>query len=385
MRHIAFPLRTFAGVSALDALEAEITRSGAGRVLVVCNASVARIDVVRDLVRDRLGERLVGVWSGVQAHSPLQSVIDARDALISARADGVVIIGGGSAIVTARAAVILLGEGLSIHDICTYRDESGRLRSPRLESAKIPQWIIPTTPTTAVATAGCAVLDPQQGDRLAVFDPKARARAIFLEPVLLNTAPAALVTAASLNTFAMSIEGLLSAGEDPIADAALVHALSLVVEWLPQLEGQQGSMAREQLAMAGHLCSQASEFVGGGIAQALAHSIGLQQGVPNGISECILLPHTLQLLRESLPARNVRRVIAAVASESSAGDLAVTLVDVVESFLLSINAPRRFSALGIENVAWATVANHAFEDWALTGAARSVSLDELESLLEAAR
>jgi alcohol dehydrogenase class IV len=98
--------------------------------------------------------------------------------------------------VTARAATIVLAEGEDQARLSTSRDASGRMHSPKLRAAKLPQFVVPTTPTTAIVKAGCAVFDPTAGRRLALFDPKTRAQAIFVHPDLVASAPDDLVTSA---------------------------------------------------------------------------------------------------------------------------------------------------------------------------------------------
>ena len=57
------------------------------------------------------------------------------------------------------------------------------------------------------------VLDADTGERLALFDPKTRAQALFIDPVLAASAPAALVESASLNALAMAVAELGSIAE----------------------------------------------------------------------------------------------------------------------------------------------------------------------------
>src|SRR5205823_10342577 len=128
------------------------------------------------------------------------------------------------AIVTARAATILLAEKQDVRALCTRREPDGRLVSPRLRAPKLPLWIVPSTPTTAYAKAGSAVRDPATGERLALYDPKTRAQGIVLDPAMALTAPPRLTWSAALNVFSMAVEGLQSRHVDPLADALLAHA-----------------------------------------------------------------------------------------------------------------------------------------------------------------
>lgn len=167
--------------------------------------------------------------------------------------------------------------------------------SPRLLAPKIPNWVVPTTPITAYAKAGSAVRDPDTGERLALFDPKTRAQGIFLDPAMALTAPAGLASAAALNAFAMAVESLQASPDDPLAEALLVHALRILVQWLPRLAAApDDAEPRLRLMLAALLCGQGSDYVGGGLAQALSHAAGPRSSVANGVIETLLLPHTMR-------------------------------------------------------------------------------------------
>src|SRR5207247_7530662 len=89
--------------------------------------------------------------------------------------------------------------------------------------------------TTSYANAGSSVRDPKTVERLALYDPKARAQGVVLDPVMALTAPPRLSWSAALNIFSMAVEGLQSRRIDPLADAMLAHALRMVVTWLPRV------------------------------------------------------------------------------------------------------------------------------------------------------
>src|SRR5690606_10325964 len=109
-RYRSYPLSLHAGKGALEQLRAEVDRTKAKRALIVCGKSVAaRTDLVAR-AKDNLGEKFAGVFDGVQASSPLPAVRQGVEAARQADADLIVAIGGGSAMVTARAIIILLAE-----------------------------------------------------------------------------------------------------------------------------------------------------------------------------------------------------------------------------------------------------------------------------------
>ena len=380
-RHLAAPLRLFAGDDCLKSLAPELDRLGCKRAMLVCGGSLSRNQAVMAVVSSAFGARLAGVFDGVQVHSPIPSVQAAARELMRLDADAIVALGGGSAIVSARAANILRAEGGDLRRLCTHRAADGRMVSPRLDAPKLPQFVLPTTPTTAAAKAGTAVWDEEARVRRAMFDPKTRAQAIFIHPALVGAAPAPLVLSAALNTFTMAVEGLESAEGNPMADAQLMHALRLMAHHLP-LEGNDSLQARCELAVAAVLCAQGTDFGGAGLASVLGHAIGAQHHVENGIADAIVLPHTMRFNAQATGARAAKIAVALGVPAATGADDAIAAVD---SFLSRLGLPRRLRDTGVPREAIPAIAKHAMGDWFLQKNPRSVQgPHELEAVLQLA-
>jgi alcohol dehydrogenase class IV len=332
-----------------------------------------------------MGERCAGVFSGVRAHSPVPAVMEAAEELRRLEADAVVAVGGGSAIVTARAASILLAEKADLAGLSTSMDEHGSLRSPKLAAPKLPQLIIPTTPTTAMVKAGSAVLDPEAGVRRALFDPKTRAQSLFIHPDFMRSAPRALVLGSGLNSFAMAVEGLTSLAGDPLADALLMHAVRLMMAHLarPALEGDVA--ARGELALAAVLCGQGTDFTGAGVTTALGHIIGSRHHVENGIVNAIMLPHALRFSSEVIQPGLAK--VATALGLTPRGDtlLIENVIEAVERFCGALDVPRRLRDVGVPHDALPEIASLGMADWFLRGNPRPVrTASELQQILEGA-
>jgi alcohol dehydrogenase class IV len=255
------------------------------------------------------------------------------------------------------------------------------MTSPRLTAPKIPQWVVPTTPTTAYAKAGSAVRDPETGERLALYDPAARATGVFLDPAMALTAPARLVTSATLNSLCMAVEGLVSRRGDPLADALLMQAVRTVGEWLPvaqQAPGEAGP--RIHLMLAALMSGQGSDHTGGGVAQALSHALGPRSDVANGVVEAILLPHAVRFVAEVTPDRLAVLGAALGLVESSLR----AVVEAVEDRLLAFETPTRLRDVGVSHEAMVDAVEHASDDWALTTASRVPTRSQALDLVAAA-
>jgi alcohol dehydrogenase class IV len=384
-KHATPAFRTYCGSGALGALQSEFDRLGVSKVALFCGPSMLRHRTALARLEEGIGQRLAGRFDAVREHSPIPVVEDARRFLQETGADAVVSLGGGSAVVTARAATILLAEGKDVRELCTSRAADGRLTSPRLSAPKMPNWIVPTTPTTAYAKAGSAVRDPNSGERLALFDPKTRAQGIFLDPQMALTAPDSLVRSSSLNAFAMAVEGLQAETDDPLADALLLHALRIIAEWLPRLDrGDVDGEVRMRLMLASLLAGQGTDHVGAGLAQALSHATGPRSSTSNGVVEALLLPHTMRF-NAAVTENRLPAVAQALGSTPTGnGSLAESATQSVEQFLLSCSTPTRLRDVGVLRQAFPEIIDNTLEDWAITKVPRPVSRDDLGALLEMA-
>ena len=105
-QHVSPELRVFHGVESLSALKRELERARCRRAVIVCGRTVSRSPELQ-LLREVLGDGLAGVAAVAREHSPVSGVEEAARFLEGAQADSILAVGGGSAVVTARAAAIL--------------------------------------------------------------------------------------------------------------------------------------------------------------------------------------------------------------------------------------------------------------------------------------
>lgn len=376
-QHLASELRLYCGEGSLAALAKELKRSGCKRAVVVSGRSVGASPAM-DLLRTVLGPKLVGESQSVRPNSPVPSVEDAARVLREQEADAVIAIGGGSAAVTARAAAILLAEQRPAQELCTRRLPNGQFDSPRLDAPKLPQFVIPTTPSTAFVKAGSAVHDVDTGQRLALFDPKTRAKALFLHPEFLRTAPADLVLGATLNTLSTAVEALESPHCDPFSEAMLMHALRLVSRHLGRM-APEDIPAREYLVTAAVLCGRGTEQAGGGLASVLAHAIGHRAHVSNGIVNAIVLPHTMRFNAPATQATSAR------IADSLGQAQAEAAADVLASLLAPLPIPHRLRELGLAQDDLDAITTAAMSDFFISRSPRRVQgAADVRDILDAA-
>jgi alcohol dehydrogenase class IV len=388
-RYRSFPLSLHAGKGALEQLLSEVERAKAKRAFVVCGQSVARKTDLVDRVKANLGDRFAGTFDGVKMSSPLPSVLEGTSAARSANADLIVAIGGGSAMVTARAIIILLAEKGDIHDICTQYPPGQAPVSPRLMAPKIPNILVLTTPSTAMTRAGTAVMDIETRHRLELFDPKTRPFAMIWDDDAFLTAPAELFLSCSASAFSGIATGAAAPRTNPIAHADFLHALRLSVESLPLMRTDpNNTTARMNLVAASFLSNRALDAMRGrgfGIISSLGHVIDtLYPRISHGESYSLTTSWGMRFNLEHA-ATGLARLAQGlnVGTGLAEKDAAGRATDFIEDFYRKLGLPVRLRDVDIPKQDIPRIAQDAMGDFYLHQNARKVKHpSELEELLE---
>ncbi len=385
-------VRVYAGMDALSHLNGEARRLGAKRAFAVCSPTVARETNLPDRVHRTLGDMYAGAYAGARKESPIPSVEAGVEAARAAEADLIIAVGGGSAVVTARAVTILLAEEGSVHDLCTKHPAGQAPVSPRLTKPKLPNILVLTTPTNGANRGGAAVLDNKRPHRLELFDPKVRPTTIILDGEALLTAPLSLYLDTATTTFNGVVGSLQSRNLNPFSYADLREALELSLTYMPGLAARPDDPdVRIQLAAAALLANRASDAAGvggGGVSTSLDRQIRYRyDGIGQGAAGAAFVSANMRRNRDALMSGQVRLAeLLGVKREGMSDAAAAEAATVaVTDFLKSLGLPTRVRDLGVPEGDMRSIAEDDAEEPSFSwGAPRADAIDDLYEFLKAA-
>ena len=255
------------GFEALPALLREV---GVERPLLVTTARWAELDVPA-----------AARYTGVRSHVPAATVDEA--ATLAGAADGLLTVGGGSAIDTAKAV-------------------SAR--------TSLPVVSVPTTYSGAEWTRGFGVRD--EGSRTKGGGGGARPVGIVYDPELTLTLPREATGGTALNALAHCAEALYVSGRNEVADAHALAGASLIARELPRvLEAPDDREGRRALLEGAMHAGAALAGAGLGLAHAMAQALGGRYGVAHGAANAVCLPPALRF-NEDVAADALRRLAEAM-------------------------------------------------------------------------
>lgn len=382
IKHITPASRIYCGPDSLKSLPAELKREKSERVVIFCDPFLVEEGTLLAKVKDMVGARYAGIFFDIAPGSPVPSVQKGAAVIRELNADAVVVIGGGSSAVTARASIILAAENADPHDICTVRDENGGLKSPRLTAPKIPMFVVPTTPITAMVKAGASILDSENDSLLALFDPKTRGKAIFIHPDFVITMPHNLLMSASMSTLAAVIDGLLSTDGDMMSDALLIHSLRVLAENLADQSKLKDPGVRCDLMMATILCGMGSDFTGFGISVVLGHAVTAHYRINAGFVNGVIIPHTLRYNKSA--AVGMKKLAFGLGIPIDQEGFEELVCQKVEDLIRKLEIPHTLKDMSMPHEKFNEIAEFAMDDWYLHYNPLPVEKEDIVRILEAA-
>ena len=343
-RYLAPSSRYHAGPGAMSQIYAEAKRIGARRALIISSETLAKTTDLNDKVRAVLGDLYVGTWAGAKKESPIPSVMEGVTVVKELKPDLIVAVGGGSAVVTARAITIIAGEDKTVEEMYTKHTPGQAPNVYRASKPKIPNIVVNTTPTTGTDRGGAAIFDTVAPRRKELYDPKTRPLAVIIDPVALLTAPLELYKDTAVTTFNGAINGLQSPELSPLAYADERMALELSVAYLPQLVGRpEDGDVRVNLFLAAILANRASQSTynirGRNKTTGLGNELRYQYShIGQGAASSVMLPTMLRMNLDIMTEgmARVAEVLQIRLPGMADREAAEALIVWVEAFLRSI-------------------------------------------------
>ncbi len=287
-------------------------RFGAGRIAELPDAcaalGIARPLLITDpgLAGHAIGERVlaiaraglpVALFADVRPNPTGADVAAGVEALRKGGHDGVIALGGGSALDAAKAIAFMAAQERPIWD---FEDRGDNWRRGRTASLP-PVVAVPTTAGTGSEVGRAAVITREDThEKCIVFHPRMLPGQVIADPELTLGLPANLTAWTGIDALSHSLEALCAPGFAPMADGIATEAIRLIHRWLPvAVEDGRNLVARSYMLAAASMGAVAFQK-GLGAMHALAHPIGGLLDRHHGLTIAIVMPYVLVANRPAI-------------------------------------------------------------------------------------
>ncbi|MBA2240679.1 MAG: iron-containing alcohol dehydrogenase [Solirubrobacterales bacterium] len=363
------------GVGAAGDAGWELRRLGVRRAMLVTDPGVAasgHAERVRESIEAEGIE--VVVYDRARVEPTLASLEEAADAVRGAGVDGIVSVGGGSAIDTAKVANLINSHPASVMDYVNPPVGGGR----KPPSPLGPHLAIPTTAGTGSEATTVAVLDiPELRLKSGISHRYLRPTQGVVDPELTRTLGAEVASSTGLDVVCHAAESYIAKpfdarpmpespdqrppyqGANPVADVWSAKALELGGRYLRRAVADPGDVeARGRMMLAATMAGVGFGSAGVHIPHSCAYPIaGLKHVyqppgypadhafVPHGHSVIVTAPAAFRFTYEADPERH-HRAAELLAGEPLAEPGPDSLPRVLVSLMRDVGAPSGVAELG---------------------------------------
>ena len=325
---------------AVRLLRQECERVGIQRPLVVTDPGVKAAGVLQKAL-DALGDLPVSVFDQTPANPTEAAVRAAVDVYRAGGCDGLVAVGGGSAIDCAKGiAIAATHEGPLTH----YATIEGG--SPRISERVAPLIAVPTTSGTGSEVARGAIIIVDDHRKLGFHSWNLLPKAAICDPELTLGLPPILTAATGMDAIAHCMETFMSAAFNPPADGIALDGLERGWGSIARAT-QDGSDREARLNMMSASMQGAMAFQKGlGAVHSLSHSLGgVNPRLHHGTLNAMFLPAVVRFNAQAPSVQKDRRLerMASAMGLASASDIPSAIRDMSAR----LGLPSGLAAMGV--------------------------------------
>lgn len=321
----------------------KVRELGCRKVLVIYDKGIEDAGIAGPIVENLQNAGIETVcFDGVLPDPPDTMVEDAAAMARREGVDGIVAVGGGSSIDTAKAINVLINNEPPIRQ---YFGVQKKLKPG------VPMIFIPTTSGTgSEVTNMCVITCTSLGKKDSVVSPVCVGTLAILDPDLTLGMPPKLTASTGVDALAHAVESMTGGQANPLSDALAREAIGLINKWLPVAYRDGSNLeARENMLLASMYAGMAFTNALVHLGHSIAHTLGAHFHIPHGIACGVALPEVIEYAAKT-EHKKVRMICeclgAEVKDDATPEEIGAVARDALRALIRSVGIPN-LKELGI--------------------------------------
>ncbi|HOX37322.1 MAG TPA: iron-containing alcohol dehydrogenase [Candidatus Brocadiia bacterium] len=350
----SFPTQIRFGPGARSAVAEFAASCGVKRPLMVADAGLPKTEAYKLMSAELSGTWPAGfaAFTGVNPNPTEDNLEDTFRAYADGKCDGVIGVGGGSALDVAKAVRIKIA----------FPDRSfAKVSRDMLPKKLAPFCAVPTTAGTGSEVGRSSVITvPSLGLKVVVGGPPLLADMAILDAELTVGLPPFLTAATGMDAMTHAVESFVCPCFHPMCDAIALEAVRMTRIYLPKAWANGKDLeARGMMLMAAAMGAVAFQK-DLGVAHSLSHPLSTDFGVHHGLANAIALPATVRFNGEENSGQYER--VAVALGVAPGNDPAGAVADFLDGFNKSIGITQKLRDLKVPQNALEGLAEKAMLD-----------------------
>ena len=366
------------GIDSLLQLESECERCGIKRPLVVSDKGVVAASLV-----DRVSAQLSpGSWAlfDETPSNPTEAMVrKATDVFLGAGCDGLIAVGGGSAIDLAKGVAILATHPGELKRYATIEGGSGNITD-----AAVPLIAIPTTSGTGSEVARGSIMILNDGRKLGFHSWHLLPKSAICDPQLTRGLPPSLTAATGMDAIAHCVETFLAPAFNPPADGIALDGLARAWASIERAT-HHGDDVEARLNMMSASMQGALAFQKGlGAVHSLSHPLGGLKvdgntGLHHGTLNAIVMPAVLRFNASAASVIKENKFARLRHAMNLPHD--ADIADAITQRIILLGLPTQLGKIGVTDAMFETVIDGAMVDHCHKTNPREASREDYRRML----
>ena len=348
-----YPTRIHFGPGRVAELPRVCRSVGMQRPLMVTDAELAEIAFVGEtVVQCERASLSMQVFSRIQSNPLDQNVEQGREVFRQGRHDGIIALGGGSAMDAGKAIALLS------HQPAGLWEYSGRWHTISRNTIA-PVVAVPTTSGTGSEVGRAAVItDTRTNVKSIILHPNLMPAAVVADPELTVGLSPRLTAATGMDALAHCLEAYCADFFHPMSDGIAMEGIRYVQRWLPVAVQDGSRMTARAHMMAAATLGAVAFQKGLGAIHALSHPLGAVYNTHHGLANAVLMPYVMEYNRPAIEEKLQR--LSRVLGLEPYGFGAV--LDWILELRAAVGIPHTLRETGIPDTDLASLARMASQD-----------------------
>ncbi|MSA02055.1 iron-containing alcohol dehydrogenase [Lactonifactor sp. BIOML-A3] len=381
--------KILSGAFALENIPVELDNLGCLRPLILSDQMLEKIGTLQ-VVLDALlsgGTEIGGIYTDIPADSSLEIVNRIGSYYKENNCDGIVAVGGGSVIDTAKGARMILSQhAVDIMEILGCESMK--------RGEQIPFVAIPTTSGTGSESTLVAVIRNEARKlKMEFISYYLQPDAAVLDVRMTETLPPRMTASTGMDALCHAIEAYSCLQKNPLSDAYAISAVKMIGTYLEEAVAN-GKNKEARLAMANASMMAGAAFSNSmvGIVHAVGHALGGVCHIPHGDAMTVLLPYGMEYNLEKCRKEYGELLLYLAGdnlySRTPAAERAEQLIREIRNMENRLHnacgLPLTLKELGVKTEDFLQAANTAVNDGAMIVNPRQAGVEDVLELLKQA-
>lgn len=366
-----FPTEIYFGKGQIQQIKFLCEDLGINCPLIVTDQGLASSSIVKQLeIYLKLKAQL---FSDVTGNPTDIQIMAGAQCCVANNIDGVIAIGGGSALDAGKAIAFMAAQHLSLFEFEDHDDNYTKANSDEI----LPIIAIPTTAGTGSEVGRCSVItDTSEQRKRIIFHPQLLPSYVILDPELTIGLPAHLTAATGMDALSHNLEAYCATSFHPMADGIAIEAIKLIKKHIVvAVTDGNNIVARENMLVASMM--GATSFQKGlGAMHAIAHTLGAMYNAHHGLLNAILMPY---VLRANQSVISEKIILLANQLELPKKNFE-GFMDWILWLRSEINIPHTLTEIGISAIDATKVASLSHSDPAASGNPTMFTIEQYQQL-----